>query len=83
MSNIFIKVLRERKKFFIASFLFVMAIGAAVNVIKPEENILNFILVYIVSPLLFGVSYISIEKYISKKGNKNNIYLRCQIKLKS
>ncbi len=66
MDNIFNAFLRERKKFFIASFLFVLAIGVAIKVIKPEENIINFILFYIVVPSLFSLSYLLIEKFIAK-----------------
>ncbi len=67
MSNIFLKFLRERKKLLICILLFSMATGAVVNLIKPEENTLNFILFYIVSPLLFSVFFTSIENYIKKK----------------
>lgn len=66
MSNIFETLIKKRKNSFIAGFLFVLAIGAAVKIIRPKENAANFIIFYIAIPLFFSLSYLLIEKIIKR-----------------
>jgi len=63
-------LLRERKTFFVASILFSIIIGMVFKLSSARENVLNFIIFFIIMPLSFSIIYVYFEDLIKKNRKK-------------
>ena len=74
MDNKFKNFYSEKKWFLFTFILYTFLISAIVKKVKPQENILNFFIYYIVSAIVFYFVYAWIEKHYSReRKNKGDI----------
>jgi hypothetical protein len=74
MSNIFSRIIKQRKTYFIVCIIFeVFILSGAINLLKVKENTANFIIFYVVIPIAFSLVYLYVERIIKKRKRLQNL----------
>jgi hypothetical protein len=74
MSNIFSRITKQRKTYFIVCIIFeVFILSGAINLLKVKENTANFIIFYVVIPIAFSLVYLYVERIIKKRKRLQNL----------
>jgi hypothetical protein len=73
MSNIFSRIIKQRKTYFIVCIIFeVFILSGAINLLKVKENTANFIIFYVVIPIAFSLVYLYVERIIKERKRLQN-----------